>query len=65
MKNKKNLKSNISINDDYTKKEQEIQKKFRDMAREERKKGNRALVAYKKIQVNGEWKSWNDIAMKQ
>ena len=35
------------------------------MAREERKKGNRALVAYKKIQVNGEWKSWSDITMKQ
>ena len=48
------------ISDDFTKKEAEIQKKLRDLAKEENKKGNRAFVGYQKININGKWSKWDE-----
>lgn len=56
MINRKNLKgTNIFIDDDLTKKEREIQKKIRERAEEERKKGNRTRIGYQKLEINGVW----------
>lgn len=38
--------TNIFINDDLTKKEREIQKKIREKADEEKKKGNKTRINY-------------------
>ena len=62
MKNKHKLYNKKAfINDDYTKNELVIQKKLREIAAEERKQGKKVRVGYKKIQVDGEWKTWNEI----
>ena len=52
------LKENkIFINTDLTKKEIKIQSKIREIAKEERNKGNRIKIGYKKLTINGkEWK---------
>jgi hypothetical protein len=39
-----------------TKEERETQKKLREMAREERNRGKRVKIGYRKIRkINGEW----------
>jgi hypothetical protein len=43
------------IDDDLTKEERETQKKLRELAREERDRGKRVKIGYRKIQINGEW----------
>ncbi|KAH0812087.1 hypothetical protein GEV33_010708 [Tenebrio molitor] len=48
------------IDDDLTKEEREIQKKLRELAREERNKGKRVKIGYRKIQINGEWFRWDE-----
>lgn len=61
MVNRKNLKgTNIFIDDDLTKKEREIQKKIRERAEEERKKGNKVKIGYQKLEVNGAWLKWQE-----
>jgi hypothetical protein len=40
--------------DDLTKEERETQKKLRELAREERDRGKRVKIGYRKIQINGE-----------
>lgn len=54
----------IFIDSDYTKKEREIQAKLRKIALEEKQKGIRVKIGYKKIQLNGVWKMWREIEAK-
>jgi hypothetical protein len=42
------------IDDDLTNEERRIQKKIREVAREERDKEKRPKIGYRKIQLNGE-----------
>ncbi|XP_068912395.1 uncharacterized protein [Tenebrio molitor] len=52
-------KKNIMLNDDLTKEERETQKKLRELAREERDRGKRVKIGYRKIQINGDWFRWD------
>ncbi|KAJ3621980.1 hypothetical protein MTP99_002520 [Tenebrio molitor] len=47
-------------NDDLTKEERETQKKLRELAREERDRGKRVKIGYRKIQINGDWFRWDE-----
>lgn len=56
MKAKHNLRgSNIYIEDDWTRREREIQKGLRDLAKSTTQKGGTARVAYMKIEIDGKW----------
>jgi hypothetical protein len=48
------------IDDDLTKEERETQKKLRELAREEKDRGKRVKIGYRKIQINGEWFRWDE-----
>lgn len=62
MKNKHKLAGKrIFIEDDLTKSELHIQRTLLQLAKEEREKGRAAKVAYKRIQINGIWKTWNEL----
>lgn len=67
LKNKSKLrqrKERIYIDNDLTVKEREIQREIHEMAKEERNKGKRVKVGYKKLIVNGrEWK-WDEDGVK-
>jgi hypothetical protein len=43
-----------------TKEERETQKKLRELAKEERDRGKRVKIGYRKIQINGEWFRWDE-----
>ncbi|KAH0808723.1 hypothetical protein GEV33_014068 [Tenebrio molitor] len=53
-------KKNIMLNDDLTKEKRQTQKKLRELAREERDRGKRVKIGYRKIQINGEWFRWDE-----
>ena len=58
---KKKLKGgNVFIDPDLTKKEREVQKTIRERAREEREKGKRTKVGYKKMTVDGKEYRWDE-----
>lgn len=60
MRSKNKLKgSQVYIDDDYTDEEWKVQSRLIGMAREERKKGGRAVVGYNKVTINGEVWKWN------
>jgi hypothetical protein len=40
-------------------KERKTQKKLKEVAREERDKGKRVKIGYRKIQINSEWFIWD------
>ncbi|KAJ3621512.1 hypothetical protein MTP99_003635 [Tenebrio molitor] len=40
-------------------KKRETQKKLRELAREERDRGKRVKIGYRKIQINGDWFRWD------
>jgi hypothetical protein len=46
------------IDDDLTNEERKTQKKLREVAREERDRGKRVKIGYRKI--NGEWFMWDE-----
>jgi hypothetical protein len=46
--------------DDLTNEEMETQKKLREVATEERDRGKRMKIRYRKIQINGEWFRWDE-----
>jgi hypothetical protein len=48
------------IDDDLTKEERATQKKLRELAREERDRGKRVKIGYRKIQKNGDWFRWDE-----
>jgi hypothetical protein len=48
------------IDEDWTNEERKTQKKLTEVAREERNRGKRGKIGYKKIQVNGEWFIWDE-----
>jgi hypothetical protein len=48
------------IDDDLTNEERETQKKLRELAREERDRGKRVKIQYRKIQINGDWFRWDE-----
>jgi polysaccharide deacetylase 2 family uncharacterized protein YibQ len=50
----------IFIDNDLTKKEREIQKKIRAIAREERRQGKDLKVGYMKITIEGVQMRWNE-----
>lgn len=61
MSKKKDLEKGIYIEDDLTRKEREIQQKLRELAREEREKGdNYTKVGYMKIHLGEKWYRWNE-----
>jgi hypothetical protein len=43
-----------------TNEERKTQKKLREVAREERDRGKRVKIGYRKIQINGEWFIWDE-----
>jgi hypothetical protein len=57
---KKKKDERMYIDNDLTKEERETQKKLRELAREERNRGKRIKIGYRKIQINGEWFRWDD-----
>lgn len=60
MKNKHKLKgTDIYIEDDYTKKEAQVQSEIRKKVMEERKSGNKVKMGYQKICINGIWQKWS------
>lgn len=63
MENKNKLRSyaggNVYIENDLTVKERGIQKQIRDVARNERQKGNVAKVGFNKLIINGIKWVWN------
>lgn len=62
MRSKNNLRgTDIYIDNDMTKKEREIQRKLRQIAKEEIEKGNKATVKYKKLVVNNKTYNWKEI----
>ena len=63
MKNKSKLQGQeCFIDDDMTLNEREIQAELRKLAREEKEKGNSVKVGYQKLQINGNWVNWKDLA---
>jgi hypothetical protein len=56
---KNNIMLNKSKLKDLTNEEREIQKKSREVAREERDRGKRVKIGYRKIHINGEWFIWD------
>jgi hypothetical protein len=42
--------------------EREIQAELRKLAREEKEKRNSVKVGYQKLQINGNWVKWKDLA---
>lgn len=50
----------IYIDNDMTKKEREIQKEIRNIAMEEKKKGNRAKIGYQSLVINDEEYKWDE-----
>jgi hypothetical protein len=50
----------IIIDDDLTNEERKTQKKLREVIREERYRGKRVNIGYRKIQINGEWYIWDE-----
>lgn len=63
LSNKSKLRSlpeRIFIDSELTKKEQEIQKRIRNIAKQERDKGNQTKIGYKKLIVNGKQWRWDD-----
>lgn len=54
-----NVKQEIYVNNDLTLQEREIQKRIREEAYKERKKGKDLRVVFKKLQFNGEWMTWD------
>jgi hypothetical protein len=64
MLNKSELKERkgerMYIDDDLTNEERKTQKKLRGVAREERDRGKRVKIVYRKIQINREWFIWDE-----
>lgn len=61
MKNKARLKgNNIYIEDDLTKEEQQIQTAIKKVAREEREKGKKTQIGYRKLKVNNVQYEWSN-----
>jgi hypothetical protein len=64
MLNKSRLKEikgeRVYIDDHLTNKERKTQRKLKDVAREERDRGERVKIGYRKIQINGEWFRWDE-----
>jgi hypothetical protein len=48
------------IDHDLTNEERKTQKKLREVAREERDRGEREKIGYRKIQINGEGFIWDE-----
>jgi hypothetical protein len=46
--------------DNLTKEKRKTQKKLREVTREERDRGKRVKIGYRKIQMNGEWFIWDE-----
>lgn len=62
MKNSRHLKgTEIYIENDMTLQERKIQKKLRQMARDEKEKGNEAKVGYRKLTINNKVYLWEEI----
>ena len=64
MKNKYKLAryaKKIYIEDDLTKEERKIQSELRKKGKEEKEKGNKVKVGYKKISINNRWIKWDDL----
>ncbi|KAJ3635351.1 hypothetical protein MTP99_008264 [Tenebrio molitor] len=50
----------LNKNEDLTDEERKTQKKLRELAKEERDRGKRVKIEYRKIQINGEWFIWDE-----
>lgn len=62
MRRKKDLRKDIFVEDDLTRKEREIQRELRRRASAERKKGDiNVKVGYKKIYMKDRWYRWTEM----
>jgi hypothetical protein len=52
-KSKERKGERMCIDDDLTNKERKTQRKLREVIREERDRGKRVKIGYRKIQING------------
>ncbi|KAJ3628518.1 hypothetical protein MTP99_015818 [Tenebrio molitor] len=68
MLNKSKLKERkgerMYIDDDLTNEDRKTLKKLREVAREEKDRGKRVKMGYRKIQINGEWFIWDEREVK-
>jgi hypothetical protein len=69
MLNKSKLKERkgerMYIDDDLTNEDRKTLKKLREVAREEKDRGKRVKMGYRKIQINGKWFIWDEREVKQ
>lgn len=61
IRRKRELKTGVYIEDDLTWKEREMQRKLREIARQKREEGKRAIVKYKGISIEQKWYEWNEV----
>lgn len=61
LKNKRKLPSNIYIDCDLTEQEREVQLAIRKVAREEKDRGKRTRVGYRKLEVEGVKYEWSEV----
>jgi len=50
----------IYIDNDLTQEERKVQKKLREIARDERADGRRARVGYRRIEIEGQMYIWSE-----
>ena len=50
--------SNIYINHDLSREDRNIQRKLREIARQEREQGAEVRLGFRKIRINGNWIKW-------
>ena len=48
------------IDNDLTRKEREVQREIRKIALEEKGKGNKTKIGYRRVRINDEMYVWND-----
>lgn len=60
MSKKKELRQGIWIEDDLTMEERRVQNKLRERAREERAKGNKVKIGYRKLFIGDKVVRWNE-----
>jgi len=56
----KKLGSRIYIDDDLTQKKREVQRKLREVAKDEKANGRRTRIRYRRIEIEGQMYIWNE-----
>ena len=48
----------IYINHDLSREDRDIQRKLREIAKQEREQGAEVKLGFRKIRINGNWRKW-------